>query len=95
MISLKGNKRHASILEIFQKSPLFHFTNIPSMLVPSFSFPDVNGALSPTVRTALVDAITTFRITKVTTFTHKTFSIIIDAALDICLPILSKAKNQQ
>ena len=57
-------------------------------LIISVSFPDVKGALTPTVRTALVHAIGAFRIAKITSFTHKTFSIIVDAALDICLPTL-------
>ena len=35
------------------------------------SFPYVVGTFAPTVRTTLVDAIPTFRITKITTLTHK------------------------
>ncbi len=62
-------------------------------LVIPVSFPDVNGALAPTIRTALVNAISAFRIAEITSFTHKAFPQMIDAALDFPLPITSRSLN--
>lgn len=51
--------------------PPFHF-NKPSRVVLPFPFPDVKGALAPTVTAAFVHAISAFRIAEPTSFTHKT-----------------------
>jgi hypothetical protein len=53
-------------------------------LVILISFPDVIGALAPTVTVALVNTVSTLRIAERSTLTHKAFSIITDAKLDFC-----------
>jgi hypothetical protein len=45
-----------------------------ALIVP-VSFPDIIGALTPTVRTTLVHAIPAFRIAEISRLTHKAVSI--------------------
>jgi hypothetical protein len=68
----------------------FFFTSqtFQEPLVIPVSFPDVIGALAPTVTVALVNTVSTLRIAERFTLTHKAFSIITDAKLDFCLSIL-------
>jgi hypothetical protein len=63
-------------------------SNIPRALVVLFSLPDVKGALPPTVTATLVHAIPAFRISKITSLTHKKFSNTKHAPLDLYLSIL-------
>jgi hypothetical protein len=48
----------------------FYFTNFIRTLVILGSFPDVVGTFTPTVRSTLVNAVSTLRITEVVSPTH-------------------------
>jgi hypothetical protein len=52
-----------------------------------FSFPNVKGALIPTVIAAFVHAASTIGRIKIPTITHAKFSSNIEAARDFCLPM--------
>ena len=70
--------------------PFLFFTSqtFQEPLIFPVSFPDVIGALIPTVSVALVNAVSTLRIAERSTLTHKAVSIITNAKLDFCLSIL-------
>jgi len=50
--------------------PLYSFTFQEELIIP-VSFPDVVGTLVPTITVSFIDAISTFRIAKNPTLTHK------------------------
>ena len=89
MVSLRHFSRYSSQdIHLFTSLSLFHFINRTAHpLVRSSSFPDVKGALAPTVTASFVNAAPTIWWIKKSTCTHKTYSSIIYAELDFCLPL--------
>jgi hypothetical protein len=77
MVSLRHFSRYSSqVIHLFTSLSLFHSINSPPVaLVIPVSFPDVKGALTPTVTTAFIDAVSTLGQVKKPTLTHKTFAI--------------------
>ena len=77
MVSLRHFSRYSSqVIHLFTSLSLFHSINSPAVaLVIPVSFPDVKGALTPTVTTAFIDAVSTLGQVKKPTLTHKTFAI--------------------
>jgi hypothetical protein len=77
MVSLRHFSRYTSqVIHLFTSLSLFHSINSPAItLVIPVSFPDVKGALTPTVTTAFIEAVSTLGQVKNPTLTHKTFAI--------------------
>ena len=76
MVSLRHLSRYSSqVIHLFTSLSLFNSINSSTLAVISFSFPDVKGALPPTVTTAFINAVSTLWQVKKTTLTHKTFAI--------------------
>ena len=69
--------------------PFFTSRTFRGALIIPVSFPDVKGALTPTVTAAFVDAAPTLWRVKISALTHKPSPQITDAELDFYLSILS------